>query len=92
MRNPLRIPRVLKDTAGAIEASLPHARRAADTKLKALELLREAEDPGSGLGESERAALRARVDELWAQTRRENEAAERPYEELKARHPDWVQD
>jgi hypothetical protein len=56
-----------------------------------MELLREVEDPHSGLSEEGRAALRRRVDELWEQVRRESEAAERPYDELKARHPDWVE-
>jgi hypothetical protein len=73
MRNPLRIPRVLEDTASAIRASLPHAQH-----------------PTSPMSEQERAAARRRIAELTGQARRENEAAERPYEELSARHPDWV--
>jgi hypothetical protein len=55
-----------------------------------MELLREVEDPHSGLSEEGGAARRRRIDELWEQVRRENEAAERPMRELKARHPDWV--
>jgi hypothetical protein len=34
--------------------------------------------------------MQQRIDELHVQVRRENIAAERPYEELSARHPDWV--
>ena len=55
-----------------------------------LELIRDLRDPGSSLSEEERAAAEQRVHELHAQMRRENEAVERPYEELSARHPDWV--
>jgi hypothetical protein len=91
MCNPVRLPRVLKDTAEAIRASLPHAQSASTANREVLELLRQVNDPNSGLSTSERTALRRRVDELWEQTRRENQAAERPMRELKARHPDWVE-
>lgn len=91
MRNPLRLPRVLKDTAEAIETALPHAQKAADANREVLELLREVNDADSGLSAIEREALRRRVDELCQQTRRDEEAAERPMTELKARHPGWVE-
>jgi hypothetical protein len=55
-----------------------------------LELIAELREPSSGLSEQERATMRRRIDELREQQRRENHAAERPYEELSARHPDWV--
>jgi hypothetical protein len=48
-------------------------------------------DADSGLSAIELAALRRRVDEMWQQTRRDEEAAERPMTELKARHPGWVE-
>jgi hypothetical protein len=37
-------------------------------------------DPNSRLGDDERAAAQRRIAELSGQARRENEAAERPYE------------
>ena len=39
MRNPLLLPRVLKDTADSIETSLPHAQNAADANREVPELL-----------------------------------------------------
>lgn len=90
MRNPLRIPRVLKDTAYAIQTSVPHAQQAAEADREVLELVRELRDQRSSLSEEERAAVQRRVETLREQARREKEAAERPYEQLSARHPDWV--
>jgi hypothetical protein len=90
MRNPLHIPRVLKDTASAIQASVPHAQKATEAGSEMLELIAELREPSSRLSDEERAAMRRRIDELREQQRRENQAAERPYEELSARHPDWV--
>jgi len=55
-----------------------------------LELIAELRDPNSRLSDEERAAARRQIDDLREQRRRENQAAERPYEELSARHPDWV--
>lgn len=90
MRNPLHLPRLLKDTASAIAASLPHAQKASEAGGEILELVQALRDPHSGLSDEERAAMRRRIDELSEQRRRESQAAERPYEELSARHPDWV--
>lgn len=90
MRNPLRLPMILKDTAEAIQASLPHAETASEAGREMLELIRELRDPHSGLSDEERAAAQRRITELSEQTRRENEAAERPYKELSARLPDWA--
>jgi hypothetical protein len=90
MRNPLHIPRVLKDTAEAIQASVPHAQQAAVAGKERLELIAELRDPNSSLSDEERAAAQRRIAELSWRVRRENEAAERPYEELSDRHPDWV--
>jgi hypothetical protein len=90
MRNPLHLPRVLKDTASALGASLPNAQKAAETNREILELIRELRNPQSGLSDEERAAMRRRIDLLSEQMGREGDAAEHPYEELSARHPDWV--
>jgi hypothetical protein len=90
MRNPLHIPRLLKDTASAVQAWAPHAQQATEAGREMLELIAELREPNSPLSEQERAAMRRRIDELREQRRRENQAAERPYEELSARHPDWV--
>jgi hypothetical protein len=90
MRNPLHIPRVLKNTASAIQASLPHAQQAAVASRERLELIAELRDPNSRLSDEVRAAAQRRIAELSEQARRENQAAERPYEQLSARHPEWV--
>lgn len=78
MRNPLHIPRVLKDTASAIQASIPHAQQAAVASGERLELIAQLRDPNSRLSKEERAAARRRIAELSGQARREHEAAERP--------------
>ena len=90
MRNPLHIRRLLEDTASAIEASLPHAQQATEAGREMLELIAELSEPNSHLSEEERATMRRRIAELSDQATRENAAAERPYEQLSARHPDWV--
>jgi hypothetical protein len=90
MRNPLRLRSVLKDILHAMQAALPHAQKAIDANREILELVLELRDQDSDLSHAERVTMQQRIDELHAQMRRENEAAERPYEELSARHPDWV--
>ncbi len=88
MRNPLRLPKLLRDTVKAIEAWAPHAEEASNAKREILELtceLREAD-----LSAKERAAILRRIDELRQRARSENEAAERPFQKLAADHPDWV--
>lgn len=47
-------------------------------------------DPRADLSKHERAAMKARVEVLYAKTQREHESAVRPYEELRERHPNWV--
>jgi hypothetical protein len=74
----------------AMQAALPHAQKAGDANREILELVLELRDQDSDLGHAERLTVQQRIDELHAQMRRENEAAERSYEELSARHPDWV--
>jgi hypothetical protein len=73
MRNPLHIPRLLKDTANAIQASVPHAQQATEAGREMLELIAELREPSSGLSEEQRAAMRRRIDELREQQRRENQ-------------------
>ena len=90
MRNPLRLPSALKDTLHAVQTALPHAQKASDANREILELVLELRNRDSDLSQVERAAMQQRIDELHVQVRRENIAAERPYEELSARHPDWV--
>jgi hypothetical protein len=90
MRNPLHIPSVLRDTASTIRAASPHAQKATEANGKALECLKAARDPDSNLSEAQRAALRLEASELQAQSERERETSERPWLELEARHPDWV--
>jgi hypothetical protein len=50
----------------------------------------ELRERDSELSDAERRAMRQRLGELREQMRREGRAAERPYEELSARHPDWI--
>ena len=82
-------PRVLKDSLEALQTSLPHAQKAADANREALELQLQMDD--LSLSEQEKAVMWRRAAGLWEQVRRENQAAELPYEKLRARHPDWIE-
>ena len=73
-----------------MQASVPHGQKAAEANGELLELTLELRERDSELSDIERAAMHQRIDELQEQMRRERRAAERPYEELSARHPDWV--
>jgi len=86
----LPLARVLKDTFGAIETSTPHLRTANATQEKIMALLREVENEPSRLSPEEQAARRREIDELWEQVRSDQQAARRPMDELKARHPRWI--
>jgi hypothetical protein len=90
MLNPLRLPRVLKDSLRTMQASLPHGQKAAEANGEWLELIFELRERDSELSDEERAAMRERLGQLQEVMRREGRAAERPFEELSARHPDWV--
>jgi hypothetical protein len=82
---------VLKDTVEAIEASAPHQRAANSTQETIMALLREVENEPSRFSPEERAARHREIDELWEEVRREKRAASRPMDELKARHPRWIE-
>jgi hypothetical protein len=73
-----------------MQASLPHGQKAADANGEWLELIFELRERESQLSDAERAAIHQRLGELREQMRREGRTAERPYEELSARHPDWI--
>jgi hypothetical protein len=73
-------------------AMAPHMRAANEAQQRAIELLRELHDPAAELSADDRAARQAVIDELWAESRRASEAAQRASDEFKAKHPRWVTD
>jgi hypothetical protein len=73
-----------------MQVSTPHLQAANSTREKIIALLGEVENEHSGLSPEERAARRQEIDELSKQERREQQAARRPMDELKARHPRWI--
>jgi hypothetical protein len=74
-----------------MQASLPHGQKAAEANGEMLKLIFELRERGSELSDEERATMRQRLGELQEEMRREGRAAERAYEELSARHPDWIE-
>lgn len=81
----------MKDDVEAMQTSTPHLQTANTKQERIIALLREVESDASGLSPEERAARRREIDELWEQVRRDTLAARRPMDELKAKHPRWIE-
>jgi hypothetical protein len=86
----LPTPRLLKDITAAQQAALPHQHAANAAMAKMRELYEELQDDHLGLSDEELAARRRELDDVKAQLSRENAAALRPMEDLKAKHPRWI--
>jgi hypothetical protein len=86
-----KLRHLFTDITQAQKASTPHLQAANVAQEKIVALLKEVESRHSDLTDDQKAARRQEIDELWEQVRSEKEAARRPMDELKARHPGWIE-
>lgn len=81
---------MLKDITAAQLAARPHQEAASASLVRIRTLLEEMEDEHSGLDPEERAKRQRELDELCTQLAEQQEASQRPMDELKARYPKWI--
>jgi hypothetical protein len=85
----LPVPRVLKNVGEAIQTATPRLQASNVAQEKIIALFGELRE-NSGLTSEERADRQRYIDALRAAALRENEAVRRTMDELKTRHPRWI--